>query len=521
MGVVVLPPPSHLHRMRLTLCILLLGLTAFVMVNAAASQSEAENSVSRETRNARKQVDKKTQKGRKLRRNKASRRHPKRKSRKAKKSLKRTRKNGQRRSKPGRRAGRPASAAVRATARQNGKLVGAKCSYIIFENILSNGNGCKTGDKFVLKAESGSRRQFLIISNKVILAFVSNTAGEKKFTDCATITDVTAQLTCKAVDGVADLVVVEGGSSGNGGGAATAASTTAAATTAAATTAAATTTAQGSTDFKCGIKKKNTKDSRIVGGTQTEVLEYPWLVGLANDDGSWFGCGGTLVAAEWVVTAAHCVRTYSASLPNGSLPPGEKAPTKLFIGEHNHKQDLSGEKRKLLDIETYGFPPTLSSNINDLALLKLKEKVDLKEYTPACLPQKGQSFVGNIGNAVGWGKTVMSAANSDGDLKDYAQDVALPIVSNQVCQAANNDDPGILADELCAGADNKSTCQGDSGGPLTAEVDGQHVLAGVTSRGSFAVCGSPGTYAIFASVAYYRDWIQQFMDSNGGATFTP
>ena len=110
-------------------------------------QREAENSVSRETRNARKQVDKKTKKGRKLRRNKAGRRnrHPKRKSRKAKKSLKRTRKNGQRRSRPGWRVVKPASAALRATARQNGKLVGAKCSYIIFENILTNGNGCKTG----------------------------------------------------------------------------------------------------------------------------------------------------------------------------------------------------------------------------------------------------------------------------------------------------------------------------------------------------------------------------------------
>jgi len=509
MGVVVLPPPSHLHRMRLTLCILLLGLTAFVMVNAAASQSEAENSVSRETRNARKQVDKKTQKGRKLRRNKASRRHPKRKSRKAKKSLKRTRKNGQRRSKPGRRAGRPASAAVRATARQNGKLVGAKCSYIIFENILSNGNGCKTGDKFVLKAESGSRRQFLIISNKVILAFVSNTAGEKKFTDCATITDVTAQLTCKAVDGVADLVVVEGGSSGNGGGAATAASTTAAATTAAATTAAATTTAQGSTNFKCGMKK--TKNSKIVGGNETEVLEYPWLVGLAYDDGSWFGCGGTLVAAEWVVTAGHCVRNYSETLP--SLPQGEKSPTKLFIGEHNLKQTLSGEKRKLLDIENYAFPQSSS----DLALVKLKEKVDLKEYTPACLPQQGQSFVGKIGNSVGWGKTIMSA--EDEGFQDYVQDVAIPIVTNQVCAAGNND--LIEADEICAGADGKSPCNGDSGGPLTVEVDGQHVLAGAVSRGSSDVCGLPGTYEVFASVAFYRDWIQETMDLNGGATFTP
>ena len=34
---------------------------------------------------------------------------------------------------------------VRSSARQNGKYTGPPCSYIIFENILTNGAGCKTG----------------------------------------------------------------------------------------------------------------------------------------------------------------------------------------------------------------------------------------------------------------------------------------------------------------------------------------------------------------------------------------
>merc|ERR1712200_257889 len=114
------------------------------------------------------------------------------------------------------------------------------------------------------------------------------------------------------------------------------------------------------------------------------------------------------------------------------------------------------------------------------------------EYTPACLPRQGQSFVGKIGHAVGWGKTITSTENWPVGFQDYVQDVAIPIVTNQVCAVGNNDE--IKLDEICAGADGKSPCHGDSGGPLTVEVDGQHVLAGIVSRGSSDVCGLPGTY---------------------------
>ena len=54
--------------------------------------------------------------------------------------------------------------------------------------------------KFVLKAKSGSRKQFLIMESKVIMAF----AGRgKKFTACSAFNDITSTVTCKTVDGLA------------------------------------------------------------------------------------------------------------------------------------------------------------------------------------------------------------------------------------------------------------------------------------------------------------------------------
>ena len=49
-------------------------------------------------------------------------------------------------------------------------------------------------------------------------------------------------------------------------------------------------------------------------------------------------------------------------------------------------------------------------------------------------------------------------------------------------------------------------CNGDSGGPLACEVEGQWVLAGVTSWALGCDVNYPSVYT---SVSYYRSWIKE------------
>lgn len=55
--------------------------------------------------------------------------------------------------------------------------------------------------------------------------------------------------------------------------------------------------------LECGIINKKT---RIVGGQQTYVNQYPWMALLMYKNR--FYCGATLINNLYVMTAAHCVQ---------------------------------------------------------------------------------------------------------------------------------------------------------------------------------------------------------------------
>ncbi len=101
--------------------------------------------------------------------------------------------------------------------------------------------------------------------------------------------------------------------------------------------------------------------NRIINGEEATPHDYPWLVALFADN--WF-CSASLIAPNWVLTAAHCVDGASH--------------WRVYLGSHD-LDDNSEVGREI--IESYnGFTHPdwdYSSLRNDLALIKLPQDATL------------------------------------------------------------------------------------------------------------------------------------------------
>lgn len=257
----------------------------------------------------------------------------------------------------------------------------------------------------------------------------------------------------------------------------------------------------------------------ITRGKPATLAEAPWQVSLWSfkytdytpqeyaAKPEWMRrhkCGGTLIASQWVLTAAHCV--------TGDLA---DHPFRVRLGSTN----LTDPKGRLFRVRQKvvhpGYDPV--NKQNDIALLRI-DPVHLPDVRPIRLNgTNGSAFIGANTPATiyGFGKTRQADASA------LLLKGAIEVWSRGECRLAMRGDASrITHTVLCAGSDNGTdSCQGDSGGPLMIGTGQQAVQAGVVSWGKG--CGRIGMPGVYADVASYLPWIWKVTGGRAGRAKPP
>ncbi|KAH0626594.1 hypothetical protein JD844_001668 [Phrynosoma platyrhinos] len=266
-----------------------------------------------------------------------------------------------------------------------------------------------------------------------------------------------------------------------------------------------------SSDAVCG-NPVNTQ--RIVGGKPASRGAWPWQVSISLHN--YHLCGGTLIAKQWVLSAAHCflwstnyTKQMTIQLGAHQLSNVSKDVVTSAIQQIILHPDFTGEE----------------GSCGDIALVKLTSPVKYSgAILPIWLPKTSIQFTTNARCWVtGWG-----AVRQGVPLKppQTLQQLEAPLIDRDKCnklynRAKINDveyNP-VKSDMICAGhlEGGKDTCQGDSGGPLVCNHTGIWIQAGIVSWG--IGCGEPNLPGVYTSVPFYADWIQAKI--NGGLPPAP
>ncbi len=247
----------------------------------------------------------------------------------------------------------------------------------------------------------------------------------------------------------------------------------------------------------------STPQQRIVGGTEAAIGAWPWQVALVDRATNQQFCGGTLLNARWVLTAAHCANAIPAS------------DIEILAGAHNLMEYEPSWQQGV--VSRVLIHPSFDEVMldEDIALLKLSKPLSLtSRVQPVALVDSDTPLAqpGILATITGWGD--LFEGSNEGS--ETLQQVSMPIVGNETCEEAFDRyfgaDTWVTDNMLCAGYEEggKDTCSGDSGGPLVVP-DSQYGYrqAGIISWG--IGCAQPYVYGVYTRVSRYISWIEQHM----------
>jgi len=244
-------------------------------------------------------------------------------------------------------------------------------------------------------------------------------------------------------------------------------------------------------------KKFNLEENQIVGGSFVQSSsEYPWFA-------AGNGCGGSLIAPDVLLTAAHCVSAFKV---------GGTVRLKSI------SKKSGGQVKKIKQLKKH---PNYNGYTNawDFMLVKIEKTtgitpVQLNSY--AAVPSGGQSVT-----VLGFGATNAAGTIYPNKLKH----VTVKALTHTQCKKQYGSQITSEDAMMCAGAVGKDSCFGDSGGPLITTTN-PPTLVGVVSWGP-SRCANRNKFGVYARVSGSYEWVRSTMcaltDTSicGGGTPSP
>ncbi|KAF0708695.1 Aste57867_6249 [Aphanomyces stellatus] len=230
----------------------------------------------------------------------------------------------------------------------------------------------------------------------------------------------------------------------------------------------------------------------IVGGKEAAKGQHQYVTGLRKTAGGSDFCGGSLIAPNVVLTAAHCIPA---------------KPQYVAIGTHYLSGTQDGEQIKVTKTVVH---PKRGNNNWDFAVLILERD---SKFAPVQV-SFDEVKAGTPTIVRGWGTT-----SSGGSQSNVLLEVGVDAIDNAQCGKFLGSS-SIDETMLCAGGKRgEDSCQGDSGGPLTVEQNGSAKLVGVVSWGDG--CAQQDKPGVYARISIARDFIQPYLKGASPSPSSP